>query len=434
MATGAERRAEPPGGSRGEQPASHPRLRAVKTRIDGLSRWMLFALVVIPLFVVFLATVSMSRTRFDVDPFTNVVTAWRLGTSGSVFLPDHVPLTHPDYVGNVSWIVPEDGTAVGKYPPGAAFHAAPLYAVWPQDARVQRLEANHNPDAVPVYVPMPPYGPAAIVSALVVALAMGFLALSFRRLAAGSTSAAGAYVAGLGTTAWSVAADGLWQHGPGMMWIALAGVLSVAHLVGSGAAYGVAILVRPLNAFIAAATGLYISFQQRSLLPVLKIGAGAFAGLALLVAYNAAVYGEPSLLGGYDSEFIESTGSLDLVAYLRNVGLSLVSPTRGVLIWSPFLLVLIPGIGAAWRAAPSWVRGGALGGLVYLLVQLKANRYTGGAGFPAYRYPLEALTAAAPLLFLAYTKWVVVRPRALWLFRRLIILSFAFHTVFAIRF
>ena len=89
-------------------------MKATRVRVDRLSTAAMFGLVVIPLFVVFLATASMSRSRFDVDAFTNVVTAWRLGTSGSVYLPDHVPLTHPDYVGNVSWIVAEDDSAVGK--------------------------------------------------------------------------------------------------------------------------------------------------------------------------------------------------------------------------------------------------------------------------------------------------------------------------------
>ena len=200
-------------------------------------------LVAIPLFVVFLPTAAWSRQRVDVDGFTNVVTAWRLGTSGTPYLPDHVPLTEPEYPGYLSWIVAFEDTAIGKYPPGAAFHAAPLYAVWPQDAELQDLDISHLDLAAPPPVPVPPYGPAAITSALVVALAMGFLALSFRKVGSGRTAAGGAYVAGLGTAAWSVAANTLWQHGPSMMWIALAGTLAVGHFFASGAAYGVALLV-----------------------------------------------------------------------------------------------------------------------------------------------------------------------------------------------
>ena len=76
------------------------------------------------------------------------------------------------------------------------------------------------------------------------------------------------------------------------------------------------------------------------------------------------------------------------------------------MLYSPFLILLIPGLPAAWRKAPAWVRGSAIGGVAYLLLQLKANRYSGGDSFWGYRYPLEMLAASAPLLLLAYTEWV----------------------------
>ena len=400
--------------------------------VDRISTLQLFMLVAFPLFAIFLSTAAWSRQRVDVDGFTNVVTAWSIGTTGSPFLPEHVPLTEGEYPGYVSWIVAYEDTAIGKYPPGAALHAVPLYAVWPQAAKEGELDVGHLDLAAPPPVPVPPYGPSAIVSALVVALAMGFLAVSFRRHAAAGTAAAGAYVAGLGTAAWSVAANTLWQHGPGMLWIALAGVLVAGHQFASGAAYGVAMVVRPLNALVAAGNGLYMSWRERNWRPAVKVGMGAMIGLAVLVVYNTVAYDQVSVLGGYGSGFVDNAADLDLVGYLGNVGLALVSRSRGLLIWSPFLLVLLPGLGAAWRVAPSWVRGAALGGVAYLLVLLKANRFSGGGDFPAYRYPLEALTAAAPLLFLAYTEWVARRPIALRAFRWLAALSIAVHTLFAI--
>jgi hypothetical protein len=265
-----------------------------------------------------------------------------------------------------------------------------------------------------------------------VALAIGFLALSFRSVVPASTALMAAYLGGLGTAAWSVAANELWQHGPGMLWIALAGALAGTHLVGAGASYGLAVLTRPLNAFIAAAVGGYLAWSRRSLWPAVQIGLGAFAGLAALVAFNALVFGEPSVLGGYEPGFVDNAQSLDLVGYGRNVVLAFVSPTRGLLVWSPFLVVLLPGLVAAWRAAPGWVRGGALGAVLYLLVQYKANRFTGGSGFATYRYPLEAVTAAAPLLVLSYTEWVAKRPQAVRIFRVLAIVAVAAHAAFAV--
>jgi len=285
-----------------------------------------------------------------------------------------------------------------------------------------------------VVILVPPVAPAAIASALSVALAMGFLALTFRRFTGPRLALGAAYLAGLGTTAWSVAADALWQHGPGMMWIALGLVLCVDHLLSSGLAFGAAILTRPHAALIPAATGLYQSIKQRSVRPAVWIGLGSAAGLALLVVINNALFGEPSISGGYPSTFREQALSFDVPHFLWNVLGALFGPLHGLLIWSPFLIVLVPGLRAAWRAAPGWVRGASLGGVLYLLLQLKANRYSGGGGFAAYRYPLEALTAAAPLLLLAYTEWVAKRPRAARLFSFTVKASICIHAVYAVVF
>jgi alpha-1,2-mannosyltransferase len=371
-----------------------------------------------------------------IDPFTNRVTAWSLGTRGTFILDDHVHLTDPDYYGNLAWIVPTDeggDRAASQYPPGAALLAAPLYAVWPDDARLQSLSGLNRPDVAPVELLIPPIAPAAITASLAVAVAIGLLGLAFRRLTdAPGVALAGAYVAGLGTSAWSVAADRLWQHGPAMLWIALALVLTTRHVVGSGFAWGAAVLTRPPIAVIAAATGLYRGWKERSIRPAILTGIGALVGVGLFLAYNQAVFGSFSISAGYGTTFQDRALDGDLTGYAKNVFLGVFSASRGFLIWSPFLVVLIPGLPPAWRAAPSWVRGSAIGGLLYLLIQYKANRFSGGSGFYSYRYPLETLTAAAPLLFLSFKEWVAPRPRASRVFVALAIASVVIHAVGAV--
>jgi alpha-1,2-mannosyltransferase len=212
-----------------------------------------------------------------------------------------------------------------------------------------------------------------------------------------------------------------------MLWIALALFLSERHAVASGFAFGAAVLTRPLTAVIGAATGLYQAWKERSLRPALRIGIGALVGLGLFLAYNNLIFGSPSISAGYGTSFQDQALDFNLIAYAKNVFLGAFSATRGFLIWSPFLLVLLPGLRAAWKAAPAWVRGSALGGLVYLLIQYKANRYSGGGGFFSYRYPLEALTAAAPLLYLSYQKWVAPREAGMRAFRALASASVVIH-------
>ncbi|MFQ5555412.1 MAG: hypothetical protein ACE5GC_08605 [Acidimicrobiia bacterium] len=393
----------------GEGAAAEGTMRAL---LDGITDRRLFMVVALPLVALFLATATWSRP-YHVDAFSNVLPAWNLGTKGSFLLDEHEDLTGPDYYRNIAWVVPARETAASQYPPGAALIAAPLYAVWPGDAETVTVRGTNRPDVAPVEVLMPPLGPAAVAAALAVAPAIGLLGVAFRRVGgSASTAIAGAFIAGLGTSAWSVASDQLWQHGPAMAWIALGVVLSSRGSLAPGLAFGAAILTRPPTALVAAASGIYRSVRHRTIRPVFLTGVGAAIGLLLFLIYNSMVFGDTSVSAGYGTSFQDQARSLDVVGYAKNVFLGVFSATRGFLIWSPFLLVLLPGIRAGWKAAPAWVRGASLGGVLYLLLQYKANRFSGGAGFFTYRYPLEALTAAAPLLFLAYREWVASRPRA----------------------
>ncbi|MDH3606689.1 MAG: hypothetical protein OER12_06810 [Acidimicrobiia bacterium] len=407
--------------------------RFVRAADQARDRW-LFLLVAGPLLVIYLLTATWSYPGYN-DAFTNSVVGWGIGTHGSPYLEEHTDLVGTNWPG---WIVPAGDSASGKYPPGAALLAAPVYAIWPEEAETitapeQQFGEFWPEDRASAVFPLHPMGPAAITSAAATAIAMALLALGFRRIGGSGVAAlVGGYVAGLGTAAWSVASDQLWQHGPAMMWIALALLLSEHRLVGSGLAFGMAILTRPPLAVIAATTGLYRSLRARALRPAILVGAGAAVGLVVLVAYNGWVYGSPSISGGYGSGFSDNARQFDTLAYARNLFYAGFSTQRGVFVFSPFLLILLPGLQAAWRAAPDWAKGAGIGAVAYLLLQYKANNYAGGFGFPTYRYPLEALTAAAPLLFLSYRQWVAERPRMVVLFGVMVGLAAILHLLGAI--
>lgn len=377
-----------PTGARRARPGWRRRLDDALT---DASAWTVFAVVAGPLLAVYLATASYAMPQSP-DIVAAALPAWQLAERGTLALDDHA--------GDNPWLVDTGERIVSNRQPGVIAWALPFYALAPDTSADD-----------------PPLGPAGVAAAVAAALAMGVLALVFRTLVPPPAAVAAALVAGLGTATWTVSADGLWPHGPGQLWLAL-GMLALrgAHFARAGLGFAAAILTRPNAAVVAAVTGLYAAWRQRSLRPAVLVGAASAAGVAVLVAYNTLVFGSPSLTGGYPSDFTDRLTTMTLTRYAENVVGTLVSPSRGVLVLSPFLLVLAPGLRAAWRAAPDWVRGSALGGLVYLLLHLRMNRFWGGTNFFSYRYPLEALTLAAPLLLLAYREWAArTRGRRRWL-------------------
>ena len=63
-----------------------------------------FLLVFIPLALIYITTASYGL-GYHIDAFTNAVTGWHIGMTGSVVLPDYEEATRPEQVGNIAWIV-----------------------------------------------------------------------------------------------------------------------------------------------------------------------------------------------------------------------------------------------------------------------------------------------------------------------------------------
>ncbi|HVL98872.1 MAG TPA: hypothetical protein VM324_06255 [Egibacteraceae bacterium] len=383
--------------------------RAVREALDAAPTWKLFTAVAGPLLAVYLATASYGIPQSP-DPIAAAMPAWQLVERGTLSLDASV--------GDNPWLVDTGERVVSNRQPGVIAWGVPFYALWP-------LPAADD-------LPMAPAGVAAAVAA---ALAMGVLALVLRHLVAPTEAMVAALVAGLGTATWTVSADGLWPHGPSQLWLGLA-LLALAgtRYVAAGLGFTAAIVTRPNAAVLAAVVGLYLAWRQRSVRPAVLVGAASVLGVVALVAYNTAVYGSPSIAGGYPSDFTDRLTTMTWLTYAENVVGTFVSPGRGILVLSPFLLVLAPGLRAGWRAAPSWVRGSALAGVLYLALHLRMNRFSGGTNFFSYRYPIESLTLAAPLLVLAWREWVAGSARRMRWLATAVAASFGVHALGALFF
>jgi len=167
---------------------------------------------------------------------------------------------------------------------------------------------------------------------------------------------AGAY--GLGTCVWSTSSQALWQHGPNEFFLALGLLLLTRIRAGNrfaalcGLACAAAVVCRPTSAILAAAIGIYLLIADRKAMLWYLLGALPLA--VLMGAYNQYYLGSPFEFGqfaGSAGVAARQIGSRDIWQARPWVGAAgtLFSPSRGLMIYSPFIALALVGAIAAWR-------------------------------------------------------------------------------------
>ncbi len=237
---------------------------------------------------------------------------------------------------------------VGTFGAGAGIAAAPVLAF----ARAFARDLPSSPEVLW-------YG-AKVAAALLVALSAAAVFLTCRRWLPPGAALALALAYGLGTSVWSTSSQALWQHASSELFLAL-GTLFLVRARGSprdaalsAAAYCAAVACRPTGALFAVAAAVWLAVVDRR---ALLAFAAAGVPFALAVAgYNLHFLGSPLRFGQTEVSrtlAVLKTGSPDLWQTPLWLGLAgvLASPSRGLFVFSPFLLLAIPGAAAAWRRA-----------------------------------------------------------------------------------
>lgn len=160
-----------------------------------------------------------------------------------------------------------------------------------------------------------------------------------------------AMVFAFGTNTWMISSQALWQHGTGELLIALALLLVVAPASAVRTALLGAVCVfmaanRPPDALIAGAIVLFTVWSRRR--NSLWLMAGAIVPLAALLYYNLNFIG--NVAGGY--ALIKASKNFYHPGWSGMAGL-LVSPTRGLLVFSPFFFFIPVGLMQRLRAPGS---------------------------------------------------------------------------------
>jgi hypothetical protein len=195
---------------------------------------------------------------------------------------------------------------------------------------------------------------AALLSAGSV-LAVYLTALAFLSRARALALAA---LYGLGTSVWTISSQALWQQTAELFFLSL-GVLCFTRGQGvwvrglaSGMALSAAAACRPTAAIVALAAAAFLAASHRRAL--LAYVGGAVPAVLGLLAYNLYYFGSPLDFGQLTAGAAVAqwkTGSTDVwqtPLWLGAAGL-LVSPSRGLLIFTPFFAAAFAGAIIAWR-------------------------------------------------------------------------------------
>jgi hypothetical protein len=248
------------------------------------------------------------------------------------------PLTPPG--ASAYWIVPvRGGHHVSLYPFVVPVLVAPLYL--PAVAYVSwQGWSDRNLDVAARIM-------EKLTASLIAALSASFLFLVLRRRTTTRDAVLLTAAYAFGTSTWVISSQALWQHGMAQLLVAgaillITGPCTTARALTAGMLCGLIAANRPPDAVLAAALGAYALFWagRRAALVIVAAATPAL----LIVLYNVTAIGP--LAGAY--------GLLGRPQYfLRHdmrSGLAglLFSPSRGLFVFSPFLLFLL----LAWRHRP----------------------------------------------------------------------------------
>jgi hypothetical protein len=270
------------------------------------------------------------RPHAGFDTVAAPYTAWAMLRHGSLDLHPYPDLER--FVGSAVYTAP-DGQLVSFRPPGIALAVVPFVAPLAifREEPVGITAMHHL---------------GKLAAAVHVAGAAGLFFLICRRRVPAAAWPATILFA-FGTSLASVASQAIWQHGPATFWLTLAlylltdssKAMNIRRGLLIGLVLGMAILTRATTVFFLAATG-FVFLGQLRWRGLIGLALGSAVMLEVYAAFNGYFFGDP-FRGGYAVDNWE----MPTPFWLGATGL-LVAPSRGLLIYSPALLLLPLGV---WR-------------------------------------------------------------------------------------
>ena len=295
------------------------------------------------------------------------------------------------------YIVPSvrEGVYVNTFGPGAGLCALPVFAA------IDMVTGDLNYSRKALW-----YGGKSVSAAMVAGSAV-FVFLIAAGFVGPVKALAIAVAYGLGTCVWSTSSQTLWQHGPNEFFLMLAALLLMrigrgpATAALCGLAFSCAVACRPTSVIVIVAVGAWLLLRNRK--AVLPFVLGALPVALMLMAYNTYYLGSPlrfgqAAAGEMIAEFkTHSTELWQTPVWVGAAGL-LFSPSRGLLVYSPFMLFALWGLCRIWwRKDCAVFRPLVVAMLLLLLIAFRWFDWWGGWCF-GYRPIVDTMPIFALLL------------------------------------
>jgi hypothetical protein len=322
-----------------------------------------------------------------------VYTAVALVEQRTIWLDDYLPYIQ-ERAGEVPYMVTfrPSGHVVTSTPTASSFLALPPVAVF-SAVGVDAGDFDAWMEA------------GMFTAALAAAASVALLFIALTRLTSHNIAAVSSATYAWGTLTWGVSGQALWQHpGAVLALSALLLALVTRRLALAGVASGAMVAFRLPTAIIAL---LLLPLVGRRPFAWGRFALGLLPYGLALAAYNHVAFGSP-LRQGYGTEPFRWWLALDLENLADGLPGLLVSPGRGLFVYSPVLLFAVFGALRGWRT-PLY-RWCAVAAAAYILSAANSPTWHGGESFGARRIvdvlPLLAILLVPALEALRATKWL----------------------------
>ena len=257
-----------------------------------------------------------------------------------------------------------NGHYVSDYPVGAPLLAVPVYLLTalggadPQRAFLADLEK--------------------VAAAVIVAVSALLLYLALRRIAGAKAALVIGVIYALGSPSLSTSSQLLWQHGAGQLAVAAAIYCVVraaedarwAGIAGFPVAF--AVISRPTNAVIVAPLAIFVVLCLRRRIAHFVLW--SVPPIAFHLVYNWRYFGNP-----FRTQFAIIGGDLWNAPFAEGFAGVLLSPARGLLVYSPVFALSFAALVLAWRRGGNpLLRALAIGALLHVLLYSKVTLWWAG--------------------------------------------------------